>query len=93
MDKRFNQNTYAAFADLIERSTGKVIGKKEKEFLTRGGDEIDLVRSGLEETMITAYGAIRDIKRKKKGIDLRTAAFVNAIEKIGSDYSTMGIFP
>jgi len=61
--------------------------------LTKGGDEIDLVRSGLEETMITAYTAIRAIKRRKKNIDLRTAAFVNAIEKIGSDYATMGIFP
>ena len=93
MDKRFNENTYSAFADLIERSTGKKIGKQERDFLTRGGDEIDLVRSGLEETMITAYTSIRAIKKRKKKIDLRTAAFVNAIEKIGSDYSTMGIFP
>ncbi len=93
MDKRFNQNTYGAFADLIERSTGKRIGKQERDFLTRGGDEIDLVRSGLEETMVTAYASIRGIKRRKKNIDLRIAAFVNAIEKIGSDYSTMGIFP
>ncbi len=93
MDKRFNENTYSAFVDLIERSTGKKIGKQERDFLTKGGDEIDLVRSGLEETMITAYTAIRAIKKRKKNIDLRTAAFVNAIEKIGSDYSTMGIFP
>ncbi len=93
MDKRFNENTYSAFVDIIERNTGKRIGKQEREFLTKGGDEIDLVRSGLEETMITAYTSIRAIKKRKKNIDLRTAAFVNAIEKIGSDYSTMGIFP
>lgn len=94
MDKRFNENTYSAFADLIERSTGKKIDRKEREFLTRGGDEIDLVRSGLEETMIGAYDSIRNLYKRRKGIkELRTAAFVNAIEKIGGDYGAMGIFP
>jgi len=94
MDKRFNENTYSAFADLIERSTGKKIDRKEREFLTRGVDEIDLVRSGLEETMIGAYESIRAIYKRRKGVtDLRTAAFVSAIEKIGSDYGAMGIFP
>ena len=74
--------------------TGKTVGAQEKVFLTRGGDEIDLVRSGLEETMITAYDQIREImKKKKKVTDLRTAAFVSAIQKMGSDYLAMGIFP
>lgn len=94
IEKRFNQNAYERLVDLVERSTGKSISKKEREFLTRGADEIDLVRSGLEETMITAYQQIREIqKRKKKIEDLRTAAFVNAINKISSDYLALGIFP
>ena len=94
MDKRFNQNTYMNLVNKVEEMTGKTIGTQEKMFLTRGGDEIDLVRSGLEETMITAYDQIRDIMNKKKKVnDLRTAAFVNAIQKMGSDYMAMGIFP
>jgi glutamate dehydrogenase (NAD(P)+) len=94
MDKRFNQNTYSNFVDLIERSTGKKVSGKERDFLTKGGDEIDLVRSGLEETMINSYQAIRSLMAERKGVtDLRTAAFVSAIEKIGSDYMAMGIFP
>jgi len=94
LEKRFDHNTYMNLVGLVEEKTGKTIGAKEKDFLTRGADEIDLVRSGLEETMITAYQQIRLIKkRKKKVTDLRTAAFINALDKIASDYMTLGIFP
>ena len=48
----------------VEEMTGKTVGTQEKIFLTKGGDEIDLVRSGLEETMITAYDQIREIMKK-----------------------------
>jgi len=94
LEKRFDQRTYLGLVNLVENKTGKTIGQKEKELLTRGADEIDLVRSGLEETMITAYQQIRQIKkRRKKVTDLRTAAFINALDKISSDYITLGIFP
>jgi glutamate dehydrogenase (NAD(P)+) len=94
MDKRFNQNTYDNFVSLVERMTGKKVSNLEREFLTKGGDEIDIVRSGLEETMVTSYNYTREILSKKRKVtDMRTAAFVNAIEKIGSDYMAMGIFP
>ena len=62
--------------------------------MTRGADEIDLVRSGLEETMVMAYDQIRLIKKRKKKVeDLRSAAFINALNKISSDYLSLGIFP
>lgn len=94
MEKRFDQNAYENIVSLVERMTGHTIGKKERSMLTRGADEVDLVRSGLEETMITAYSDIRGtLKRNKKIPDLRTAALVVAIKKIGSDYINLGIFP
>ena len=94
IEKRFNQNAYERLVDLVEKTTGHTISEKERTFLTRGADEIDLVRSGLEETMITAYQQIREVKKRKRKIeDLRTAAFVNAINKISSDYLALGIFP
>ena len=94
MEKRFDQSKYGNMVNLVERLTGKTIGVKERSLLTSGADEIDLVRSGLEETMITAYNEIRAIKKRKKKItDLRTAAFVSAINKISSDYLSLGIWP
>ncbi len=94
MEKRFDQDKYSNLVSLVERMTGHTIGIKERNMLTKGADEIDLVRSGLEETMITAYGQIRETwKRKKKIEDMRTAAFVCALNKISSDYLALGIFP
>ena len=94
MEKRFDQQTYEKMLDIIESHTGKVVGELERTFVARGADEIDLVRSGLEETMITAYHQIRAIMDTHINVkDLRTAAFVSAVEKMGSDYMAMGIFP
>jgi len=94
MDKRFNQNIMAEMVNVIEEKTGKHVTDIQRRTLVRGADEVDLVRSGLEETMITAYNQIRDIMMQNQDIkDLRTAAFVNAINKISSDYLNLGIFP
>lgn len=94
MEKRFNQNTYKNLVSMMEREIGRSINIKEKNLLTRGADEIDLVRSGLEETMINAYHQIREVYKKKKGVnDLRSAAFINALNKVSSDYLALGIFP
>ena len=57
------------------------------------GEEI-LVDSGLEETMVTAYHGIRETKnRLNQPVDLRTASFVHAIEKIAGTYESLGIWP
>jgi len=94
MEKRFNENSNYNMVKMVEKMTGKTVSKVDKEVLTRGGDEIDLVRSGLEETMITAFHNVRDVKnRRKKVQDYRSAAFINAIDKIAGDYMMMGIFP
>ncbi len=93
MEKRFNQATYDNIQRIIESTTGKKISERDRSLL-HGADEIDLVRSGLEETMITAFNQIYDIYSNKESVkDLRTAAFINAIQKIASDYINLGIFP
>lgn len=94
MEKRFDQNTYTNIIDLIERTTGKEVGKRDRTLIARGADEIDLVRSGLEETMINSFYQIKETKsRRKKVKDYRTAAFITALNKIGSDYINLGVFP
>lgn len=94
LEKRFDQNTYSSIMNVIEKTTGKTVSNRDKSMIVRGADEVDLVRSGLEETMITAYKEIRDIKkRKKKLTNLREAAFLSALNKIASDYMQLGVFP
>jgi glutamate dehydrogenase (NAD(P)+) len=62
--------------------------------LLRGLDEEDLVRSGLEETMVTGYQEISEVtKKNRKVTDFRTAAFICAIEKVGRSYLELGVFP
>jgi glutamate dehydrogenase (NAD(P)+) len=78
----------------IERLIGKEIPREDKKFLVRGPDEIDLVNSGLEETMVSAYQNIRDIHHLKAPKEsMRTAAFIIAIQKVALAYEQLGIFP
>lgn len=94
MQKRFEEDTQAKILDLIERQTGKKIALKERSSIIHGADEIDIVNSGLEETMVGAYRDIREVWKRYKGCeDLRTAAFIVAINKIAQAYFSMGIFP
>ncbi len=94
MEKRFQEQSLKNLLSTVERLTGTIVGDKEKDFLTHGADEIDLVRSGLEDTMVNAYDEIREIYKRRKSIeDLRSAAFVCALNKIAGDYIRLGIFP
>ncbi len=94
MQKRFDESSMTGVIELVERLTKKSVSAKEKSIIARGAEEIDLVNSGLEETMIFAYRQIREIWLRSKDIkDLRTAAFVCAINKVADDYMALGIFP
>lgn len=93
MNKRFEEYTQNNMLDVVEKATSKSISKKERSTVVKGASEIDLVNSGLEDTMIEAYRNIRDAKKKHKIPDLRTAAFFVSITKIADSYGSMGIFP
>ncbi len=94
MSKRFEEASNLSFLNAMEHMTGKQLTPEERSRIARGADEIDLVNSGLEETMITAYENIRDTKLRTKGVpDLRTAAYVLSINKIAVAYMQLGIFP
>jgi glutamate dehydrogenase (NAD(P)+) len=94
MEKRFDQRAYRRLLDVIASRTGESIPEEEAAILTHGASEEDLVNSGLEETMALAYRRIREIRNRKDGrADLRTAAFIDAIDKIVLCYEDLGIFP
>lgn len=94
MEKRFTENLNQHILGQMEELTGKTVNETEREFIMHGADEVDLVRSGLEETMITATKEIMDIWHANPNIpDMRTAAYVCAINKVATSYAELGIFP
>lgn len=93
LDKRFEQRTNERMLRAVEELIGQRFPPSVFESITSGGGEADLIDSGLEETMITAYQEIRATQARHAGIDLRTAAFVGAINKIATAYLKRGIFP
>jgi len=92
LEKRAEETSYKKILSVIENISDRTFTDKEMVDLASGSGEYELVDSGLEETMVIAYNQINEL-RKKHDIDLRTAAFLNAIDKVGIIYEQMGIFP
>ncbi len=94
MEKRFEERAYRRLLSAVEGVTERHFTEEMLSVLAHGPDEKDLVYSGLEETMSGAYQEIRDIQNKLDSkADLRTAALIDAIDKIAICYMEMGIFP
>lgn len=94
MEKRFQENLNNKILEEMETLTGKKISTDKKNILQHGADEIDLVHSGLEETMINATREIMEQWKNNPEIpDMRTASYVVAINKVANSYAELGIFP
>jgi glutamate dehydrogenase (NAD(P)+) len=93
LDKRFSENQNTSILQSFENLVGKKITDVERRQIMHGPDEIDLVYSGLEDTMIGSYHEIRESLLSSGAEDLRTAAFVVSINKVGVAYEQLGIFP
>ncbi len=94
VQKRYEQAVKRDLLQAIEMATGKQFGDEAQNRIVRGADELDLVNSGLEETMIGAFHEMLETKRRHPRMEnLRTAAFLNAINKVARSYLELGIFP
>ena len=56
-------------------------------------DEIDFVRTALENTLTISYVRIRQAWKSRALPDLRTAAYLLAIDRVGQAYIEAGIYP
>ncbi len=94
MEKKFTENLNSRILGQIEEMSGKKVSEVDRTFIMHGPDEVDLVHSGLEETMIAATKEIMEIWKSNPDIpDMRTAAYISAINKVANSYSELGIFP
>lgn len=92
MDRRLDEMRGERIVELVETMVGKKVPAELAHKVKHGAEELDLVRSGLDDTMRKAYQEIREVWHRRPQVgDLRTAAFVVAIEKIARSYEEMGV--
>jgi glutamate dehydrogenase (NAD(P)+) len=94
LQKHLEEIRNQKLVNTIEKVIGKPIPEEDKRFLVRGPEEIDLVNSGLEETMVSAYRNMREVHHSRvPNESMRTAAFIIAINKVALTYEQLGVFP
>jgi glutamate dehydrogenase (NAD(P)+) len=91
MERRLDEIRGQELVTLVETAVGRKLPKALTEKIVTGADEVARVRSSLQDTMREAYRQIRERAQVTDEIeDLRTAAFVIAVEKISQYYADMG---
>ncbi|MGE4054339.1 MAG: Glu/Leu/Phe/Val dehydrogenase [Vicinamibacterales bacterium] len=94
IERRHSDATGRQMLRAIEAATGRAFTEQQRKEFILPLDELTLVNSGLEETMVSAYHELREMRARNSKIpDLRTAAFVNAIQKVSRTYIELGVFP
>ena len=92
LERRHEERRGQLIIDALEKMLNTSVPQEIRDQLTTGADELALVRSGLDDTMRNAYNEIRNIFNSRNNVvDLRTAAFVLAIERIAKKYESMGL--
>ena len=75
-----------------EKSLGWTLSPDFKDKYLRGAGELELVRSGLDDTMRAAYQAMREVWHGREGVeDLRVAAYIVAISRVAQTYVSKGL--
>ncbi|MEH7829807.1 Glu/Leu/Phe/Val family dehydrogenase [Gemmobacter denitrificans] len=97
MQRRAEEARSRLLVDELERlSADQGLGWRltadfKDRFLT-GSDELALVRSGLDDTMRTAYQSIREVWHARPEVpDLRVAAYMTAIDRVAKTYRSKGL--
>ncbi len=94
LEKRLDEAHRERFVAAVETLVGRKFPPAVQASLVSEVDEEDLVNSGLEETMISAFQEVLEARNRLRSVkDMRTAAYVCAIQKVATSYLELGIFP
>ncbi len=75
-----------------DQGLGWSLAEGFKEKFLQGSDELALVRSGLDDTMRTAYQAMRQVWHSRQDVeDLRVAAYIVSISRVAQAYRSKGL--
>ena len=97
MQRRQEEARHQLIVDELERissdsSINWTLSPDFKQKYLRGAGELELVRSGLDDTMRTAYQSMASVWHERGDVDdLRTAAYLVAIGKVADSYNAKGL--
>ncbi len=97
MQRRQEESRHQLVVDELERlsqdkNLGWTLSPGFKEKYLRGADELELVRSGLDDTMRIAYQSMREVWHGRNDVpDLRTAAYMVSIDRVAASYRAKGL--
>lgn len=97
MQRRAEEARHQLLVDELERlsadsGTGWQLTPNFKDKYLRGAGELELVRSGLDDTMRTAYQAMRQVWHSRDDVDdLRVAAYLVSIGRVADSYRAKGL--
>jgi glutamate dehydrogenase (NAD(P)+) len=97
MQRRQEESRHQLLIDELERLSadqglGWTLSPGFKESYLRGAGELELVRSGLDDTMRTAYQSMRAVWHSRQDVtDLRVAAYLVAVDRVAGSYRAKGL--
>jgi len=97
MERRQEELRHQMLIEELERLSNKVdldwsLTDDFKAKYLKGAGELEMVRSGLDDTIRTAYQAIREIWLSRDDVpSLRVAAYILAIQRIATSYLSKGL--
>ena len=97
MQRRQEEARHKLVVDELERlsldsGTGWTLSPDFKDRYLRGADELELVRSGLDDTMRGAYQSMREVWHSRNDVeDLRVAAYLVSIDRVAKSYRAKGL--
>jgi glutamate dehydrogenase (NAD(P)+) len=93
MISRHEELVKREMVDAMESLTGVKLPEESARRLIHGPSEEELVIAALEQSMMKAYANIHRAWKQRQLPDLRTAAFLIALERVAESYKHHGIFP
>jgi glutamate dehydrogenase (NAD(P)+) len=97
MGRRQEEARHQLIVDELERLSAASdvkwhLSPNFKEKYLRGAGELELVRSGLDDTMRIAYQAMQSVWHSREDVlDLRTAGYLVAIGRVADSYRAKGL--
>ncbi len=93
MERRHDEMRGSQMIKVLETMTDKTAEDWMRKELIYGADELDLVRSGLDDTMRNSYQQLKNVLDSNEKVDdFRTASYVVAIQKLLRTYIDIGVY-